>query len=228
MTPTNRAACLMLLSGLPSAGAWSTAASVLYGKTIEDWDDELGLAAVQKACETCEWRPAPAKLIEIAVQIALPAPSQSDTREAMRLAVLYHGRKAARASTPFLCSVVEGLGGWPAVCATASEEIDERFSAAYKSAVAGRCEQSIPYLSLPAEERNIPLLPSAQSIEQNARMIPPAPPRQLTPKHGERGPKSQKEILAARLLGVPIAAYNGNSTSASERNTPPDPARRRF
>jgi hypothetical protein len=207
MTPHNRARCLMLLSALPSSTHWNDGASALYSMTIEHWDDQLGLDTVDLACVKCTWRPAPAELIEIAVQIAFPAPSKTDTREAMRLAVIYHGRKAAKASTPFLSSVAETLGGWPAVCAMSSEEIAQRFDVAYKTAVANRSEESLPYLRLPAAERNVPQLPSAYTIERLARLSPPITVRQIAaaPGVGERGPQSQKELLAAKLLGVRVA-----------------------
>jgi hypothetical protein len=141
MTAQMMTHCLDLLAGMPSAAPWSDPVSATYTLAMEGWTDDVAFETVRRAVLTEEWRPAPARLIAIAVELHAPMPPAHQVREQIREMLIFHGGRAAgqiaAKEFPLLHRVAEQLGGWANLTHMGTEEIDKGFPFAY-SAVAGK------------------------------------------------------------------------------------------
>lgn len=137
MTEETLIACLDLLAGMPSAAPWSKAVSATYSLAMEGWTDEVAFESVRRSVLTEEWRPAPARLIAIAVELHAPMPPAHQLREQIRQMLVFHGGRAAgqiaAREFPLLHQVAEQLGGWANLTHMGTEEIDRCFPSAYNT-----------------------------------------------------------------------------------------------
>lgn len=136
MTDQMQLHCLSMLAGLPSSAPWSEATAVTYAIAMEGWTDEVAEGTLRRVVQTEEWRPAPARLIAIAVDLFAPMPPAYQVRQQIRQMLLWHGGRAAAQLAakefPLLHQVADLLGGWANLVHMGSEEIDERFPLAYQ------------------------------------------------------------------------------------------------
>jgi hypothetical protein len=137
MTEETLIACLDLLAGMPSAAPWSKAVSATYSLAMEGWTDDVAFETVRRSVLTEEWRPAPARLIAIAVELHAPMLPAFELREQIRQMLIFHGGRAAgriaAKEFPLLNRVAEHLGGWANLTHMGTEEIDKGFPFAYNA-----------------------------------------------------------------------------------------------
>lgn len=116
MTNETLAGCMTLLKSMNSGKevSWKENAAGLrqiYTLLLRPMDDEIGRKAVEYAVLHEEWRPAPAKIREIAARLASPLPNEGDCFVEFWKAVKY-SIAVPRWSHPVIGDVVRRLGGW--------------------------------------------------------------------------------------------------------------------
>lgn len=124
-----------ILSAMPSSQPWDDRVSMAYALSMKGWDDKLAEKAVMKALMTKKWRPTPAELREIALQmkrIFVPHPT---AQEQIRHVVLYYPPEQRRDASeklvsqgkisPIVPAIVKNLGGWSRIGSMSDDKLDK-------------------------------------------------------------------------------------------------------
>lgn len=134
-----------ILSAMPSSQPWDDRVSMAYAIAMKGWDDKLAEKTVMKALMTKKWRPAPAELREIALQvkkIVVPTPT---AQEQIRHIVLYYPQEERRSASeklvsegkisPIVPSLVKHIGGWGRVGSMPEDKLEKALDEAMEDAV---------------------------------------------------------------------------------------------
>lgn len=191
-----------LLAEMPpgSANKWSPATTKLYGAALADIPDDLVLQAVGHALRTEDFRPSPARIREIAKQIAQPisADPGNALAEVRRAIARYglNGRPTANPNiflpgepkeienNPHLACAVQSLGGWESVNEYPREMFTAHFQQVYKSIVAGASDDEINTLRI--EYREQKQLEMDRVIDEEGEPFPAEPRTLAEPQEAKR------------------------------------------
>lgn len=177
--------CLTMLELMNSSieNTWSIPRAKLYRLVFRMIGSDASQAACLQAMLIEQWRPSPARLREIAAEIASPCPSADDAyAEMMEKAAtlgIYGARHATRPSImiegepsfshALISKTVAQCGGWRMICsgeAQMSEGLSKQFKSAYRGNVERWVQDVAAALSLPAPQRPRHLFP-----RQTVRLI---------------------------------------------------------
>jgi len=128
----NEALALLQAMNAGSAQNWN-AQWMIYDLVISRWSESLTRRVVQHAALTCEWRPSPAKLREIAATLESPFPSADLALDEMLTLLRRFGSNAAphpkfpnrpnilgpgapTFTHPLIAAAIRRLGGWETIC----------------------------------------------------------------------------------------------------------------
>lgn len=112
MTETARQVLFTMLKTMNSSAgnAWTDAQYSMYTLALEGIDDELILQVAKEMVKTCKWRPSPAELLEMAVNIASPIPTETEVYNTICNAIAFAtGYESVHKLTQ---DVVNAIGGW--------------------------------------------------------------------------------------------------------------------
>jgi hypothetical protein len=111
-----------ILSSMPSQQHWDDRVSAVYAIAMKDWDDSLTQRAVMKCLMTKRWRPTPAEIREVALQLKRVHVPSHTAYEQVKHVVLYyppHEREQAvdrlvkqGKVSPSIPLAIATLGGW--------------------------------------------------------------------------------------------------------------------
>lgn len=111
-----------ILSSMPSQQQWSDAVSAVYAIAMKDWDDSLTQRAVMKCLMTKRWRPTPAEIREVALQLKRVHVPGHTAYEQVKHVVLYYPPNEREGAverlvkqgkvSPSVPLAVSALGGW--------------------------------------------------------------------------------------------------------------------
>ena len=157
-----------ILSAMPSSQAWDERVSMAYAIAMKGWDDKLAEKTVMKALMTKKWRPAPAELREIALQvkrIIVPTPT---AQEQIRHVVLYYPENQRKQASerlvnegkisPLVPSLVKHLGGWGRIGTMPEDKLEKAIVEVMEDAVDDPVveqELSKPLPALEASQRKM-------------------------------------------------------------------------
>lgn len=133
MTEQTFAGVANILSAMPSSQAWTPAISTVYAMALKDWDDKLAQKVAMHALMNLKWRPSPAEMRELALQMRkIKVPNQT-MHEQIRHIVVYHPSSERRKATeklvnegkvcPLIPEVIERLGGWGRIGQMTEEQL---------------------------------------------------------------------------------------------------------
>jgi hypothetical protein len=179
--------------------SWDANASGLrqvYALVLKPLDDKIGTRAVEYAVLHEEWRPSPARIRQLAAQLASPLPNEGDCFAQFWEAVRY-SHDDPQWFHPIIADVVRRLGGWESFRTLHPHYSDvdlrsiwfARFMDAWPVCSAEWTENVGQQLSLPADARDpkyligepvavlpVPDLALKRAIQPRAalRLLPPA------------------------------------------------------
>lgn len=121
-----------LLAVMPAQVPWDERVAVMYAYALNDWDDSIVEYAVKKALTTCNFRPTPAELRKIAMQLIAPQLSAMQihgkisefiTRVHPSQRTMFTDKMIEQGKmNPIIREVVDKLGGWREVGVRSSED----------------------------------------------------------------------------------------------------------
>lgn len=171
MTDQALAECRTLLRLMPSTQPWEDGHRTLYDMVLRNMTDEEGRSAVEFAAEHESWRPAPARLREIAVNLASPLPDADacyDEIAHLAETVGLYGaclpeRPSIRVpgpptfSHPIVARIVNYCGGWAMICsgeANMAEGLRKQVRSSWESVARDWRERVGVALKLPPAQRD--------------------------------------------------------------------------
>jgi hypothetical protein len=161
MTEQTFAGVANILSAMPSSQTWTAAISTVYAMALKDWDDKLAQKVAMHALMNLKWRPSPAEMRELALQIRkIKVPNQT-MHEQVRTIVVYHPPAERKKATdklvkegkicPLIPEVVERLGGWNRVGQMTEEQLATGIEKESSECLSSEVTENI--LALPMPER---------------------------------------------------------------------------
>jgi len=121
-----------LLAVMPAQVQWDERVAVMYAYALKDWDDTIVEYAVKKALLTCNFRPTPAELRKIAMQLIVPqlSPMQVQGQISSFIIKVHPTQRDAFTEkmtnqgkmNPIIGDVVNKLGGWRETATRSSED----------------------------------------------------------------------------------------------------------
>lgn len=235
MTDGTLQACFTLLSTMACGREqeWSDRLRPVYALALRNLDDDTGKRAVEYAVLHETWRPAPARLLEIAAEIASPIPDAEAVYGEIARKVQTEGVYARphpdrpsiklEGPPPFSHPIVERIvhycGGWPMICngeSNFAEGLKKQVRGAHDSVSAEWREKVKRQLTLPAVQRDRRMFPQWKPFALPEDWTPeyqlPAiePPRFDIPDASELPPaiRSQIAAIAAKRMFPPPSAPN--------------------
>lgn len=220
MTHRTLAECYVLLS-MMNAGReqkWDDGHKPLYELALKPLTDAEGVGAVKWAALNEEWRPSPARLIQIAAEQSsvIPDAEQSYAEiigkaQSEGLFAMPHPERPSiklEGPPPFSHPIVEKIthfcGGWRAICegeANFSEGLKKQVRSAHESVSRQWREEVKQQLLLPPSQRNPRYFPAyvPPSLVEATEPLWAIEPRHVeTPTLAELAPKV-RELIAEKL-----------------------------
>lgn len=209
MTNKSLLECFTLLSTMNCGReqTWSDRLRPVYALVLRKLEDELGKAAVEYAVLHEEWRPAPARLLEIAAELASPIPdaemcysevvheAQEQGLFAMPLPenpnIKLEGPPPF--SHPIIAQIVRYCGGWKYICAgdaNMAEGLKKQVRGSHESISRQWKEEVKRQVILPPGKRNHGMFP----VYVAPTILPPV----LVPLMLE-APKEYPQIAASEM-----------------------------
>ncbi len=119
----------------------------IYNTLLSAWGDDLSMRVCTHAVLTCKWRPAPAKLREIAARLESPTPNADAALTEVQTLIRRFGSNAMRHperpsvrvmgepdfSHPLVESAVRRIGGWARICAGEAQYQEGGFEGAFRA-----------------------------------------------------------------------------------------------
>lgn len=161
MTEQTFAVAANILSTMPSQQPWDDRVSMVYAIAMEKWNDDLVARAVKYALMTKKFRPTPAELREVALQLKRVRIATPQAAQQIKHIVLYHpieNRNKAMTEmvnqgkvSPILPMVVKNCGGWGRVGTMTEHQLSEAVERAMADASEDPALETVltePYLQL--------------------------------------------------------------------------------
>lgn len=114
-----------ILSAMPSSQPWDDRTSAVYAIAMQKWDDGLTEKAVMKCLMTKKWRPTPAEIREVALQIKrVTVPGPTAHEQIRHIVIRYSPEERSAVAdrlvkqgkiSPSVPYLVSQLGGWRSV-----------------------------------------------------------------------------------------------------------------
>jgi len=178
---------------------WDDRHKPLYELALKPMTDEEGSAVVRWAALHEEWRPSPARLIQIAAEQSSAIPDAEAAYAEILDAAQRHGEYACphpsnpnirtlgppEFSHPVVKQIVSYCGGWEFICsgdANKSEGLKKQVRGAHESVSRQWVEQVKTQLMLPPSQRNqkyfqawkpLPILSSERPMIERLKVDPP-------------------------------------------------------
>ena len=196
MTRETLSKCLGFVENMHSNQGWNASLVQMYSVVLQPMSDTEGMAAVEHAFTHDNWRPSPARLIEIAAELAAPIPdADACYDEIAHLAEtvgLYgatdpdhpniHQIGIPSFSHPVVRRIVNYCGGWAMICtgeANMAEGLRKQVRSSWQSVSGEWRERVREALKLPPDKRNPGLFRSYQRYRLPVGWTP-ATPAELT------------------------------------------------
>lgn len=143
---------IALLRAMPSQMVWTRYTTEMYTAVLCRWPDEFAERVLRQAFESEEWRPAPARLLSIGVEVAAPVPDAdlcyAEIMHKASAVGLYGRPDPERPSVrlpgpppmshPLVARIVSLCGGWQMICtgeAGMQEGMRKQVRSAHETAV---------------------------------------------------------------------------------------------
>lgn len=135
MTEQTFAVAANILSTMPSQQPWDDRVSMVYAIAMQNWNDDLVSKAVMSALMTKKFRPTPAELREVALQLKRVRIATPQAAQQIKHIVLYHPLEQRNKAmdemvkqgkvSPILPMVVKNCGGWGRVGTMTEHNLSE-------------------------------------------------------------------------------------------------------
>ena len=191
-----------------------------YEAVTRHWSPELCRQVAEYVMHHEEWRPAPAKLVKIALELIRPVSSMNEVfkeivymvnkygtmtvQDPNRPAIRYFSPNAPKMSSPFVDDVVDRMiMNWEQICSDVStKELMNDVDSAYKLVTAEWDNKIIEQLKLPEDRRDVKYIPKSPYQQ----FIPPKleyPNLVEKPMRQIGGEKSTALTITEKLGGFP-------------------------
>lgn len=219
MTRETLGRCLGFLENMLSQQDWKPTLIEMYAVVLQPLTDAEGKAAVEYAFTHENWRPSPARLIEIAAELASPIPDADATYdEIMHLAdtVGVMGQRHPERpnirvagppefSHPIVGRVVQYLGGWANLCVGESqlyEGLKKQVRSSWESVARDWRERVRGALRLPPERRDPTLFRAWTPYRLPAGWTPDSSMAAISSFVEEAGRREEEVPLPDHLRGL--------------------------
>lgn len=148
---------LALLEAMPSTQPWGEPQAELYQYVLKRFSEDLIPQVLERIVLHEHWRPPPARIIEIALDMIAPIPSAEECYAEIQSELFAKGWYGTpEFSHAIVWKIVHALGGWRAICSSEANRQGGLYGQCIKMhksfALRWRADAEV-LLSLPADER---------------------------------------------------------------------------
>lgn len=161
MTEQTFAVAANILSTMPSQQPWDDRVSMVYAIAMQRWNDDLVSRAVTYALMTKKFRPTPAELREVALQLKRVRIATPQAAQQLKHIIVYHPLERRNKAmeemvkqgkvSPILPMVVKNCGGWGRVGTMTEDQLSKAVERAMEDAAEDPALDNVltePYLQL--------------------------------------------------------------------------------